>query len=370
MKLKENWQRWTPEQAQTFLRWGPEGKRHPSRVRVLGLIEGLSSVLDVGCGNGVMFEMIRERKLDLDYLGIDVTERLLAVARQLFPADAHRFRRLSLYELKKLRGQAMLVSRERLVAPGARFLRQAPLDELVGSRLVDPELLADLGEREPRHAELDRALDPLSGGELGAGGLLLKRDVRRDASGFAQIYVARSIDEGSTWTATRATDGTHNSAYPEIAVTKRGIVGVLYVDYNDSGPATIFRHRFTRSFNRGQTWSDRILQSMDPNPTGQRGEWFPVGGLRRPHRGQQHILRHLHRRIVRSHGPAARSDLLQTEELPLVVAQLLLRLRIGVQSSSTVLRRLRSAPVVRMDVCKAPGWDRMRPRRERGANTV
>jgi SAM-dependent methyltransferase len=50
-----------------------------------------------------MFEMIRESRLDLDYLGIDVTEKLLRVARQLFPADAHRFRRMSLYDLKKLR---------------------------------------------------------------------------------------------------------------------------------------------------------------------------------------------------------------------------------------------------------------------------
>jgi SAM-dependent methyltransferase len=103
MKLKENWQHWTPEQARNFLRWGPEGKRHPSRLKVLSLVEGMSSVLDVGCGTGVMFEMIREKRLELDYLGIDVTERLLEVARQLFPADVHRFRRMSLYELKKLR---------------------------------------------------------------------------------------------------------------------------------------------------------------------------------------------------------------------------------------------------------------------------
>jgi SAM-dependent methyltransferase len=61
----------------------------------------LSSVLDVGCGNGVMFEMIREKELDLDYLGVDVTEKLLQVARELFPADAHRFRHMSLYELRK-----------------------------------------------------------------------------------------------------------------------------------------------------------------------------------------------------------------------------------------------------------------------------
>ncbi len=103
LKVKENWRNWTPELAKIFLRSGPEGKSHPSRVRVLSLLQGLSSILDVGCGNGIMFEMIRERRLDLDYLGIDVTERLLQVARQLFPADAHRFRQMSLYDLKKLR---------------------------------------------------------------------------------------------------------------------------------------------------------------------------------------------------------------------------------------------------------------------------
>ncbi len=101
---------------------------------------------------------------------------------------------------------------------------------------------------------------------------------RRDASGFGQIYVARSTDQGATWTSTRVTDGTHNSAYPEIAVTKRGIVGVLYVDYDDSGPATIFRHRFARSFNRGQTWpSSQILQAMNPGPLANAASGFLWG---------------------------------------------------------------------------------------------
>jgi len=90
--------------------------------------------------------------------------------------------------------------------------------------------------------------------------------VDRDASGFAQIYVARSRDEGVTWSSTRVTDGTHNSSFPEIAVTKRGVVGVLFIDYDDSGSKTIFRHRFARSFNQGQTWHRRTLQSMDPGP--------------------------------------------------------------------------------------------------------
>ncbi len=96
LKLKEHWRHWTPELAKIFLRSGPEGKTHPSRMKVLNLLEGLSSVLDVGCGNGVMFEMIREKGLDLDYLGVDVTEKLLNVARELFPAEAHRFRHRSL----------------------------------------------------------------------------------------------------------------------------------------------------------------------------------------------------------------------------------------------------------------------------------
>jgi len=101
LKLKENWRHWTPDVAKIFLRSGPEGKTHPSRMKALKLLEGLSSVLDVGCGNGLMFEMIREKGLDLDYLGVDVTEKLLKVARELFPAEARRFRHMSLYDLKK-----------------------------------------------------------------------------------------------------------------------------------------------------------------------------------------------------------------------------------------------------------------------------
>jgi hypothetical protein len=90
--------------------------------------------------------------------------------------------------------------------------------------------------------------------------------VDRDASGFGQIYVARSTNGGASWTSTRATDGTHHSAFPEIAVTANGVVGVLYVDFDDSGPATIFRHRFAQSSDDGATWSDQNLQSMDPGP--------------------------------------------------------------------------------------------------------
>jgi hypothetical protein len=90
--------------------------------------------------------------------------------------------------------------------------------------------------------------------------------VSKDGSGFGQIFVARSIDQGVNWTSVRVTDGTHHSAYPEVAVAANGAVGVLYIDYDDSGAATIFRHHFARSFDHGANWTDEILQSMDPGP--------------------------------------------------------------------------------------------------------
>jgi hypothetical protein len=99
----------------------------------------------------------------------------------------------------------------------------------------------------------------------------------RDASGFGQIYMARSTNQGSSWTLNRVTDGTHHSAYPEIAVAGNGTVGVLYIDFDDSGASTIFRHRFARSFDNGATWTDENLQSMDPGPLGNAGNGFLWG---------------------------------------------------------------------------------------------
>lgn len=112
--------------------------------------------------------------------------------------------------------------------------------------------------------------------------------VNKDDSGFGQIFVARSMDQGATWPqVVRVTDGTHHSAYPEIAVAhtpdnKVNAVGVLWVDYDDSGPHTIFSHKFARSFDNGQTWNSELLQSFDPAdvPNGVNGFlWGDYEGL-------------------------------------------------------------------------------------------
>jgi hypothetical protein len=101
--------------------------------------------------------------------------------------------------------------------------------------------------------------------------------VSRDATNKAQIYVARSRDEGVTWTSTRITDGSKNSGFPEIAVTANGTVGVLYIDYDDSGAHTIFRHQFAKSFDAGATWTNTTLQAMNPTPLGNANNGFIWG---------------------------------------------------------------------------------------------
>src|SRR5437773_11751086 len=104
VRLREAWRRFTREQVQTFLRVGHEGREHPSRLKIVDLLAGMTSVLDVGCGTGVMFELIRERRPEVDYRGVDVTEQFVAAARTRFPADAHRFTEGSLFELDRLPG--------------------------------------------------------------------------------------------------------------------------------------------------------------------------------------------------------------------------------------------------------------------------
>jgi hypothetical protein len=90
----------------------------------------------------------------------------------------------------------------------------------------------------------------------------------QDNSTFGQIYVSRSTNDGVTWSIPqRVTDGTHHSAFPEIAVAANGTVGVLYVDYDNSGLQTLYRHRFARSFDGGANWSSNVLQSFTTQST-------------------------------------------------------------------------------------------------------
>ena len=57
MKLKETCRRFTPEQVPSFPH---EGREHPSSLKTIDLLADMISVLDGGCGTGVMSELIRE----------------------------------------------------------------------------------------------------------------------------------------------------------------------------------------------------------------------------------------------------------------------------------------------------------------------
>jgi SAM-dependent methyltransferase len=102
MRFKENWWRFTDSQVGDFLRTGTEGKGHPSRLAVVRLLEGMTSVLDAGCGTGVMFELLKETRPEIDYVGVDVTQKFVDAARARFPADAARFRCQSFLTLSEL----------------------------------------------------------------------------------------------------------------------------------------------------------------------------------------------------------------------------------------------------------------------------
>ncbi len=102
MRLKASWRRFTPEQVKEFLRSGVEGPEHPSRAKAVSSLKGMTSVLDVGCATGVMFELIHARWPGIDYLGIDSTEQFVREARERFPTHADRFQTLSLYDVERL----------------------------------------------------------------------------------------------------------------------------------------------------------------------------------------------------------------------------------------------------------------------------
>ena len=131
----------------------------------------------------------------------------------------------------------------------------------------------------------------------------------RDASGFGQIFASRSIDSGQTFSApVRVTDGTHNSAYPEVAVTANGTIGVLYVDFDDSGAQTVYTHRFARSTNNGVYLDARGPAVVQDPGALQRHARISVGRLRGSDRAGEHVLR-------RVHGEEHRAGLVQFDPI-------------------------------------------------------
>lgn len=85
----------TPEQAAAFM---PNAQRQPARTR-LAQIVGRGSVIDVGCGKG---EEVSALFTPDQYLGIDVSAPLIALAKQRNPGYQFRVARpQDLYEERR-----------------------------------------------------------------------------------------------------------------------------------------------------------------------------------------------------------------------------------------------------------------------------
>jgi len=88
-KLSESWDSFTPEVASAYLKtFG-----HPapgSKQILLDVLRNCSSsahttVLDLGCGNGQLYESFKAEGWQCDYTGVDFSEALLNVARRQNP---------------------------------------------------------------------------------------------------------------------------------------------------------------------------------------------------------------------------------------------------------------------------------------------
>jgi SAM-dependent methyltransferase len=67
--------------------WGYKKGKQSTRFEILCQIGNLShsSMLDVGCGFGDLYGYLKYKKIQLNYLGVDINEKLLDIAKQIYP---------------------------------------------------------------------------------------------------------------------------------------------------------------------------------------------------------------------------------------------------------------------------------------------
>jgi len=83
-KLCEYWKDLPKKRLKEFLHVGDAGKNHPSRTFAASLVEKGESVLDVGCGAGVNYEVLNSLALADNYVGIDSSAPSIEAAKELY----------------------------------------------------------------------------------------------------------------------------------------------------------------------------------------------------------------------------------------------------------------------------------------------
>ena len=87
---RENWRNLPREVLATLMHKEGAGKEHPSRAFVASLIREGESVLDVGCGAGVSYEVLMSAGPASGYVGVDSSEPSIEIARELYPTGDFR----------------------------------------------------------------------------------------------------------------------------------------------------------------------------------------------------------------------------------------------------------------------------------------
>jgi SAM-dependent methyltransferase len=87
---RENWKNLPRAQLATLMHKEGAGKEHPSRAFIASLVREGESVLDVGCGAGVGYEVFASAGLGSRYIGVDSSEPSIEIARELYPAGDFR----------------------------------------------------------------------------------------------------------------------------------------------------------------------------------------------------------------------------------------------------------------------------------------
>lgn len=84
----ENYEAWNLDEAVDYYnltRNKPEDVYESERVFFFPLIKKVNSVLDVGCGAGGFYEIIRTINPKVKYTGVDTSERMIESAKRRFP---------------------------------------------------------------------------------------------------------------------------------------------------------------------------------------------------------------------------------------------------------------------------------------------